>query len=636
MQWKMHERQLATFLRQFQSRHPRFSSQSLSTGDSAVLRPSTSAEVVSRSETSRVHTPPVQTRSKTATPNLARSNSLLQFSRGSPSVVKRSSVSPSSPSRMGTNACSSGREDGGNFQPDDERFSKTKSVDDMRQQTLWEQVRPPGGTTPTGVQAQDRDILSTPQTGRHGNHTAKWKPQQLEHETESPADSELVMSQGTVQDLKLNEQTVRSSGQTRSAAGSRVSLTRDRTAPVAKTLQTTHVNSRLEAQSTEGGHHVLDVSDSKEMSNANNSRERAREKLVTFNTSTAPHDASILSREKDPCDLFGTSNSGSKCDTDGSKSLHDKNTPVGDSPVPQKNTKPRQTVYKNGNSTEHKALRVGAAGRHLSAGRSYSQNGHVRYSAEQCSASNRDVPELNDPAGSPARLQTSHSPSTPRRPESDSPDVYSNALYKVTDSTAHRRWFRTRDNVDHSLKVMLTKQHPESSRISNGDTAPDAKTPSTAASLRASEIRSRMKPTLRSDDHDQTADRTKKTPSKTSGRHTRDSGSSHPSRMDHKDTSASDTESDVTHDHQPTKHRRYRQILERQAGLNSQVNSLGRVIQTAHVFSKAARRRALTTMMDENNADLRKVIRREKVRKLQSRASLLRKVMVQFPAFGED
>ncbi|KAK7107861.1 hypothetical protein V1264_015703 [Littorina saxatilis] len=95
-----------------------------------------------------------------------------------------------------------------------------------------------------------------------------------------------------------------------------------------------------------------------------------------------------------------------------------------------------------------------------------------------------------------------------------------------------------------------------------------------------------------------------------------------------------ETSSNAGGDRQPS-HRRRELALEQPVGLRPSVSSLGTVIKAAMVFSKAARRRALSDMVDENNIDTREVIRRERLRMLQSRASVLSKIVSQFPVNGE-
>ncbi|KAK7497253.1 hypothetical protein BaRGS_00011547 [Batillaria attramentaria] len=73
---------------------------------------------------------------------------------------------------------------------------------------------------------------------------------------------------------------------------------------------------------------------------------------------------------------------------------------------------------------------------------------------------------------------------------------------------------------------------------------------------------------------------------------------------------------------------------EKPPGLSPSVSSLGTVIKAAMVFSKAARQRALSSMVEEHNVDTREVIRQERLRVLQSRASVLNKIMSQFPVQG--
>ena len=82
--------------------------------------------------------------------------------------------------------------------------------------------------------------------------------------------------------------------------------------------------------------------------------------------------------------------------------------------------------------------------------------------------------------------------------------------------------------------------------------------------------------------------------------------------------------------------RRHDLDLEQPQGLRPSVSSLGTVIKAAMVFSKAARRRALSSLVEENTVDTREIIRRERLRKLQSRASVLSKIVSQFPVQGEE
>ncbi|XP_076466216.1 uncharacterized protein LOC143297681 [Babylonia areolata] len=76
--------------------------------------------------------------------------------------------------------------------------------------------------------------------------------------------------------------------------------------------------------------------------------------------------------------------------------------------------------------------------------------------------------------------------------------------------------------------------------------------------------------------------------------------------------------------------------LEQPAGLRSRVSTLGTVLKAAMVFSKTARRKALSSLVDDNNQDCREAVRRERLRTLQSRASVLSKIVAQFPVHGGD
>lgn len=82
--------------------------------------------------------------------------------------------------------------------------------------------------------------------------------------------------------------------------------------------------------------------------------------------------------------------------------------------------------------------------------------------------------------------------------------------------------------------------------------------------------------------------------------------------------------------------RRHEAALEQPQGLRPSVSSLGTVLKAAMVFSKAARRRALSSMVEENNVNTREIIRKERLRKLQSRASVLSKIVSQFPVQGDE
>ncbi|KAL8621927.1 hypothetical protein ACOMHN_046131 [Nucella lapillus] len=76
--------------------------------------------------------------------------------------------------------------------------------------------------------------------------------------------------------------------------------------------------------------------------------------------------------------------------------------------------------------------------------------------------------------------------------------------------------------------------------------------------------------------------------------------------------------------------------LEQPAGLSCRVSTLGTVLKAAMVFSKAARKKALMDLVQQNNAHTHEAIRRERLRTLQSRAYVLTNIVAQFPAQGGD
>ncbi|KAL3882738.1 hypothetical protein ACJMK2_029049 [Sinanodonta woodiana] len=68
----------------------------------------------------------------------------------------------------------------------------------------------------------------------------------------------------------------------------------------------------------------------------------------------------------------------------------------------------------------------------------------------------------------------------------------------------------------------------------------------------------------------------------------------------------------------------------------TKVVTIGTLVKAAMTFSKAARKRALETMVKENNADSHEKIRQEHIRRLQSRASVLSNITSTWKVDNED